>query len=424
MNRSEEYMNLLEELNQMPKELDSSLQRASVKYKRNRRRRIMIPFTLVTAFALMFIIMVNGSSSFAYACGRIPVLDKLAKAVSFSPSLKAAVENEYVQPIELEQTIDDITIRIEYVIVDQKQLNVFYSVNSDDYIGPDGMPEFMNMDGSGVKAVISQGSADEETGLSLVTVDFTDEDVPDTIFVDFKVKNTGPFHFEMKLDPYYTTQGEEIIVDKTFEIDTEILTLETAEIYPSHLRFNFMDEKNSTAWMKSLSFYLVNEKGERFDQVINGISATGSVDSKMMRTQRLESSFFSKSKELTLYITGVTWLDKDSEKLKLDLVNVTAEKLPEGVTFHKAVRQNDGWYLTFKAIKADIMSFNQIWDHIYYDEIGKSYEINQWSTGTNEETNEYTVSIPLLGYPYDSVYLEPIFTRAVELTEPIIIKIK
>ena len=68
-----------------------------------------------------------------YACGGVPLLRELAKAVSFSPSLSAAVENEYVQPIGLSQTKNGITATMEYVIVDQKQVNIFYTLKGEGY---------------------------------------------------------------------------------------------------------------------------------------------------------------------------------------------------------------------------------------------------------------------------------------------------
>ena len=78
-------------------------------------------------------LLVNLSTPFARACGRIPLLADLAKAVSWSPSLSAAVENDYVQPLRLSQSQNGITARVEYLIVDRKQVDVFFSIRSDDY---------------------------------------------------------------------------------------------------------------------------------------------------------------------------------------------------------------------------------------------------------------------------------------------------
>lgn len=43
--------------------------------------------------------MVNASPAFAISCAKVPVLRELAAAVAFSPSLRAAVEHDYVQYI-------------------------------------------------------------------------------------------------------------------------------------------------------------------------------------------------------------------------------------------------------------------------------------------------------------------------------------
>jgi hypothetical protein len=180
---------------------------------------------------------------------------------------------------------------------------------------------------------------------------------------------------------------------------------------------------------------LENEKGKRFDKISNGLTATGSPDSPMMRSHRLESSFFSNSKELTLYIKGVQWLDKDMEKVMLDLKNVTAERLPQGVIFEKAERIKNDWILTFAAKIYKENTSYQLWSNNYYDEQGKEYTFNSWSSSARayggdddqdniDNPNVFQVVITLKDYPYDTVYMSPDFSRIVELPEPIVIRIK
>ena len=154
----------------------------------------------------------------------------------------------------------------------------------------------------------------------------------------------------------------------------------------------------------------------------------------MMNSYRAESSFFSKSKELTLYMTDVEWLDKDKQRIKLDLTNISAENLPEGVTFESAERVGNGWYLSFGGVQYKKDATYQIWESRYYDEQGKKYECNSWSTtnGIWDEKegksitreNTFFEQLPLENYPYDIVYMTPIFSCHVQLKEPIAIKIK
>lgn len=465
MNRNDEYLTLMNELENTPIQLEYAEKRAEARLKAvHRRRFFMVPLSSVLAFSMIFTILVNYFPTFAYACGRIPLIKDLAKAVAFSQSLSAAVENQYVQPIEQEQSINGITAKIAYVIVDQKQLNIFYSLDSDTYNAMDVSTEVKAADGTVLGGYfMSSGNPNiPNGGLRLLTLDFIDEDMPGSMLLTIKVHDYGSFTrtapvqekdsmlsdneykepdyisrftFTLEFDPYYTAQGVNIILNHSFELDGQTIILDNAEIYPTHISLNFSDKADNTAWLKSLSFYLENEKGKRFDKISNGVTATGSPDSPMMRSHRLESSFFSNSKELTLYIKGVQWLDKDMEKVKLDLKNVTAGKLPQGVIFEKAERIRNDWVLTFAARQYKENTSYQLWSHNYYDEQGKKYTFNTWSSresayGVKEISNNtdapdmFYVEIPLKDYPYETVYMSPDFSRIVELPEPIVIKIK
>src|SRR5262249_10326654 len=131
---------------------------------------------------------------------------------------------------------------------------------------------------------------------------------------------------------------------------------------------------------------------KRFESISNGVTATGSPDSPFMASHRLESSFFSQSESLTLYITGAVWLDKDMSRVKVDLANGVADRLPEGVKLERAVRQDDRWLLTFSgAERKDTIQY-QLFGSKYYDESGKEYEFHSWSTSTgyfDEQANQY-----------------------------------
>ena len=135
MNRMDEYTALLAELEQTPEELDHTVNKALNRKNALRKKRRFFSTALggLAACFAAFVLLVNLSTPFARACGRIPLLADLAKAVSWSPSLSAAVENDYVQPLRLSQSQNGITARVEYLIVDRKQVDVFFSIRSDDH---------------------------------------------------------------------------------------------------------------------------------------------------------------------------------------------------------------------------------------------------------------------------------------------------
>ena len=125
MNRMVEYQALLHELEQPVPQLEHTLNRAKA---RHRRRAVLKPLAGLATAAAVFVLLVNCCAPVAYACAPVPILRELAELLRFDHSLSAALQHDYGQMIGQEQTENGITARVEYLIVDQKQVNVFYSV--------------------------------------------------------------------------------------------------------------------------------------------------------------------------------------------------------------------------------------------------------------------------------------------------------
>lgn len=468
MNRNEEYTAIMSDLDDMPTQMQYTVQRASARLSAVRRRRRMftIPVgSLVSLFAV-FVILVNVSTPFALACGRVPILKELVKAVAFSPSLSAAVENEYVQPVELTLEDGGVTLKIEYLIVDQKQLNVFYSLSSDSDIVLELRPTILDENGGQTHGyAMSYGGYGftTEGELSSFTVDFFDNDIPPDMFFSFEIighesatrdepvsidsgeskeetegaRNVvANFELSLTFDPEFTESGRVIDVYQTFEIDGQKLELTTAEVYPTHIRLNFDAADSNTAWLKGLYFFLEDESGTRFEAIGNGITATGDEHTPMMKSFRLESPYFYESEQLTLYVTGAEWLLKDKEKLRLDLISESADWLPEGVSNLKVERRSSSVVLSFAC---EYKNGEQMYNPFFgtcYDEAGNDYYSESSSTISeytyfDEETGEH-VTVPGVfeyrmsvdGYDGDTLILTAAFSGVTLLDEPIEIDVE
>ena len=453
MNRNEEYNALLAELEQVPKQIDNTVEQAMqrlITSQKKRRGWVISCASLAACFAC-FVLLVNLSVPFARACGSIPVLRELAKAVSWSPSLSAAVENEYVQPIGQSQTENGITATIEYVIVDQKQLHIFFTLDSDDYDNLNAeMPRYETEQ---VCSTIGSSWNQPPGTLLDFTLDYGDHNVPDSLTMTFGVTTyvesdwsaeapvqsyedemlepveeeepdyLAEFTFDLEFDPEFTAKGEIIPVNQTFSLDGQTLTVTEVEVYPTHVRVNVADDPNNTAWLKSLAFYLEHEDGERFEPISNGVSATGDEDSPAYVSFRLESPYFADSEHLTLHVTGAEWLDKDMERVRVDLAHRTAERLPEGVTFQSAEKWDGGWVLTFRVKQRKEHHSFQVWNSTFYDEAGNQYEASRRGT-TTDDSGYFEEMLPLPGYQEDVVWLQPTFSHTTFEITPITIPIK
>ncbi len=178
MTRNEEYQALLQELETTPAALDGAVERALRRRKRDRRLRLFgVPAGSLAACFAAFVLLVNLFPPFARACGSVPVLRELAQAVAWSPSLSAAVENDYVQPIGQSQTVNGVTATVEYVIVDRKQLNIFYTLDYAPDLGPiwARLPDLPRRRQRGRR----RRPDGEAGGAGGVTLDYVDQDVPE-----------------------------------------------------------------------------------------------------------------------------------------------------------------------------------------------------------------------------------------------------
>ena len=452
MNRQQEYEALLRELEPTPEALDTAVDRAFARRRAARKRRLWgVPVGSLAACFLLFVGLVNAFPTFAAACEDVPVLGALAEAVRFSPSLSAAVENEYVQSVGQSQTKNGITATVESIIVDQKQVNIFFTLEGEGYESLSAeMPAF-----SPAQQCSILGSDFQQKPGTLLnfTLDYVDQDVPEGFTMTFAVTGqrageqqeapaaldraiedellappTWPeeeilaeFTFDLTFDPQFTAQGEVLAVNETFTLDGQTFTLTEAEVYPTHLRINVEGAEDNTAWLKGLDFYLENEDGERFDAVSSGVTASGETDSPAMVSYRLESPWFSGSDHLTLHITGAKWLTKAHERVYVDLEQATAPWLPEGVRLTSAQRREDGWVLTFRLDGALLSS---PFDMTFYDAEGNVWEASQMGVTVSGDGQPGFLMLPLPGYQAGEVWLTANYSHEAALEAPVEIVLK
>lgn len=465
MTRNEEYAALLAELKQTPEALEhaveKTLKRENALWKK--RRALGASAAGLAACFGVFVLLVNLSVPFARACGTVPVLRELARAVAWSPSLSAAVENEYVQPIGQSQTKNGITVSVEYVIVDMKQLNVYYTLDSREYPQLEADARLRTPDTGWGGGSGSYGTPNGE--LREVRMDFIDADMPEALDMEVRVyaghSGTEPaepstarvgeddpfaapggeepdylaeFTFRLEFDPHFTARGEVIPVNAVFTLDGRTVSITEAEVYPTHMRLNFHTDPAGDAWLTGLQFYMEDETGRQFRPNRNGVLSTGMTGGSDDSTVWLDSPYFSRSRHLTLHITGAEWLDKAAPMVRLDLAKGTAENLPEDIRFLKAEKLRGGWIVSFLAPLKEEDRMYSLFSSTFRDEAGQEYSFSWESSShgyedpaTGERTDSgavFTSQFPLPGLDGDVAYLEPLFNRVSTFAIPVAVPIR
>ena len=454
MDRMDEYSRLREELEQTPPALAYTVQRARARYRKSRVRRFCgLPVASLAGVFAAFVLLVNTSVPFAMACGGVPVLKELAAAVAFSSSLREAVEHDYVQYIGQKQTVEGLTMVIDYAIADKKQVNFFYHFEGEAGLSVYGIPRLAAPGGGALGPHATQGGGELAVGareLGQITADFVDTDVPGRMELTYQVERlrredhspataapeavTGlpqeasgsvlfTFTFDISLDPAAISQGRVIEINQWMELEGQRVLVESAEIYPTHLRVNLADDPDNTAWLKSLRFYIEDETGRRNEAISNGISATGTTGTPFMGSMHQESTFFWQSEHLTLHITGAEWLDKDLENVKVDLNTGAHGWLPDGVGL-TVERQADRACFTVKAPQLEQGHHYQVMSWEYLDPQGNPHTMDSRSSNTTGPLGEETpgffyeeFSIPV--HDWDYVWLKLTFTRRSSFDTPV-----
>ena len=465
MNRNEEYAALAAALETTPPELEYTVQRALARKKASQRKRRLfgVPAGSLAVCFTAFVLLVNLFPPFAVACGNVPLLRELAKAVAWSPSLSAAVENEYVQPIEQTQTVNGVTASVHYVIVDGRSASIFYSLDTKEDLALAVDSGVLAADGTWLESsFISHGGPLVEKGeLRELRLEFTDSDMPGAVTLTLKVyaqagdwemapASTEDSYFEepvreerdylaeftflLEFDPYFTSQREVLPIHKTFQLDGQTFTLTEAELYPTQMRIRLVDAPENTAWLKGVDLYLENERGERFEGGGSGISASGDPDGEGYGTFWLDSPFFSRSEHLTLHITRAEWKDKEAPPVRLDLENGTAEHLPDFARFLGARRLGGGWVVSFALPYKGERGMYSLFSGGFRDGEGREYEVNQNSSTIGYEDPEtgetvaedilFTEEFPLVDFTGHVVFLEPRFNRVTDHAPAVTVPIK
>lgn len=456
-NRTEEYWTLVSELSQPPQELEGSVERAR---KRARRaaplRRLAAPAASLAAVAATFVLLVNVSVPFALACSGVPIVRELAAAVAFSPSLSAAVAHDYVQYIGQSQTVDGVTVNLEYAIVDPVQAVFFYSVDGGRFYT---IPKLTDENGQPIGGYATSSfyaGVDQRDGLETMVLSFTGgkTSLPDRFTMDMYFQpmpeedqasetvapsasaledepdeldpredpNTLRFTFDIALDPARSA-GKTVEVGKWLELDGQRVLVDRLELYPTRTVVYLGEDKNNTAWLRSLKFYFTDEKGNVYDDTDGSLSASGEPGSRSFLTYYFQSFYYTRPEELTLCIEKAEWLEKGRDHVVLDLNTGACPGLPEGTEVHKVTRSGKNVSVEFHA-PLERKGFGQTFGGAYWDPRGIEHTFNQWGSGkvfdedTGEETGTYEI-LYLRDYPWDTVELELSYTSVFVYDEPV-----
>ena len=401
MDRKQEYDTLMQELRQTPPALEGTLDRALD--RRRARRRKLRPLRSLAAAAAVFVLLVNVSIPFAQACTHIPVLGWLAQAVCFSHSLSSAVEHDWVQKVEQTQRDNGYTLTLEDLIVDQKQIHLFYTLDWED---PACEYAMVLVDGERLspRPSVLSDSVQGPQDAGHIVLDYREEQVPDRLDLELTVRPNGDgspaarFRFQVALDPSLTAVGQVRPVEQWVELDGQQIYVDCLEIYPTHARLLLRDHPDNTARLTSLLCHLEDETGRRYERE-GSFSSFSDPDNGFLTQLRLASPYFQQPERLTLRITGAAWQEDSG----------TAAGLPEEIRLTRVDEEADRTVLYFQ-YPAPPALLPQRFSWSCRSPEGE-WHVTEGGSGTYQDTGLETEDLHLIDYPWDQVALTLNWTR-------------
>ena len=292
--------------------------------QKNRKKGI---WTLAISAVLLITLVtsIRVSPAFANAVSSIPGLEKIVAMIQYDKGLTAAIENDYFIPLGISQTRGGLTVTIDGYIVDQTGIVVFHTFHSRDELGNFG-DMYIDMDVEGTKRGTSVfGYPHDENAKTYESYsNFSFEEVSNVenkqANMNIKFSHQGKdkvFNFNWSL-PSSLLQGEVYELNQSVQVEGQEMTFEKAIIHPIRTEIFITFNKNNE--MEILNFedmHLVNEKGEEWSKIMNGLVSKKTSENK--RSYFFESNFFEKPEKLFIKFSKIQALPKNESDLVINL---------------------------------------------------------------------------------------------------------
>lgn len=347
-------MNRLDELREMqmfcedtPPELEFTVQkavrRAARKEKhRKRARRVLAPLASLAGAAAVFVLLVNISVPFAMACNQVPGLRELTRVVAYDPSLRAALEHDYIELVKRTETLDGMTVHLEYLIADRSNLTLFYRVTDEQGREIETIPELLDADGERLDGYTSSWGYPGEEELQHAEYLFSEGVLPDRIDVRFELQdNTDPGTYtpvgEVVFDAVdihfqYLQNRRTIELNQPLTVLGQTVYIERVECYPLQTRIVYRTDPANTAKLTSLPFYLTDSKGNRIGKDAGGITGLGLPGSDDLSARILDTVWWDEDETYTLCLDKAAAVPHDAEIVLYDPATKTFTGLPDYIS--------------------------------------------------------------------------------------------
>ncbi|WP_244933702.1 DUF4179 domain-containing protein [Neobacillus mesonae] len=334
------YDNIQVPIDSLDEAIFAGFQKSKLEEKRQlRRKKWFISVAAAAIFLFGFLTSIRLSPAFADYISVIPGMEKIVDLIRTDKGRMLAVENDYYEKIGVSQEKNGLKFTIDGVIADESQLVLFYTITSKDKqkILETEKVQLESFEGKKLElGGISMGSPlYSENGATTHSDMFEfyfqsplqEKKLQLKVWVKGKkVKEEFTINFELNKD---IQLKKSFVINKTISMEGQKITFLNADIYPLRVAVHVkMDPNNSKRILSFDDLRLVDENGETWNKINNGITAN--LISPDEAVIYLQSNYFREPKELYLVFNKIQAVDKDKAFVVVDTVKRQILKQPKG----------------------------------------------------------------------------------------------
>jgi hypothetical protein len=356
-----DYKNLFETielpLNSIEDAILAGFQKAKSEVQHKPRLKTWMLGVAAAAIVLIgFFTTIRVSPVFADYIKVIPGMEKIVDLIRDDKGKMLAIENDYYQKIGVSQEKNGVKFSVDGVIADEQGLVLFYTIQSQKegkelYIEK---PDMRALDGEkldvGGISYASPQELDKHTYNGTIHLDFQSSLKAKKLELNLKLKgNEEAYSLDFQLNKDIKVK-KVYSINKTITIEGQRISILDASIYPLRVGVHIkMDPKNTKKLLDFEDLRLIDENGETWNKISNGVTATKISDDEAIIY--LQSNYFKNPKNLYLVINRIQAVDKSEGYVVVDTKKQQILKQPKGNDLTDVKVENDHLQFTLHSQK-------------------------------------------------------------------------
>ncbi len=273
-------MNKLDKWKQANTSFDFNEQLIYQQIKRNKQKvffkRLLQACTCV--FTLIFVLS-NTSPTYIQATKDIPLLNKLNELFSLNKNMLVAIENDYIQELDIVKEEHGIKVDVDYMVMDEKSIYLFYTVTKDGKRLSYTPDEYQ----SKIKVPVGDGTfsssleeTDEYDIINYEILTLVDDSANFDNFDFVIIYNDQDIVMNIPVDQSKIAKKQVYEVNDVIDVEGNELIVEKVEVYPLSTRIYTKQNPKNTHEIQWIKFEM--EINGKVRDVDNGVRAVGAAD--------------------------------------------------------------------------------------------------------------------------------------------------